>query len=110
MGTTNQIRARIHVLSTAEGGRRNPIYSGYRAGLFLGPDPSVGNDGVVTLEGIEECPPGEDCVAQIALLHPELVKGPLHPTTVFELKEGGRIVGMGTILDLAGGEDYPEFG
>jgi elongation factor Tu len=108
MDVPKEFRARIHVLSTAEGGRRNPLYTGYRAGLFLGSNPIAGNDGIMTLEGLEQCEPGEDCIARIALLHPELVHAPLHPQTAFELKEGGRLVGTGTILEIVAGDTFAD--
>ena len=90
--------AKLSLLSTESGGRRHPIGTDYRAGLFFDVESNSGNDGVVTLIDQERCFPGEECVARIRPLVPELVEQFVRPGSIFEVREGRRVIGHGTVL------------
>jgi len=96
----NAVRVRLYVLATAEGGRRGPIATGYRAGCWIDPiDPAVGgNDGIVTVEDGTLIAPGAEGLAHIRFLFPELVQDKTQPGTSFELREGRRVVARATII------------
>ncbi len=69
-----RFRARLHLRPSEVGGRRTPIFSGYRPMLNFEPwQADRFNDGQVTLEGGDTCAPGEECTAEIRLAAPECV-------------------------------------
>ena|SRR5438552_19204178 len=94
------IRARISLLSSEDGGRKTPLFSGYRAGVFLDSHKKAGNDAVMTLEGKELCRPGETCQVRLDFLHPELLEGPFAPTSAFVLREGARTIARGEVVEI----------
>lgn len=97
MGDLMDISARIYMLSTEEGGRWTPIFSGYRPALYFGERQT---DGAITLHGCERVMPGKQCQVSIRLLHPEHLGHALKPNATFALKEGLRVVGWGTVLKV----------
>jgi elongation factor Tu len=101
MNNVTEIRANVYFPTFAEGGRRHPIFSGYRPHFHFGSD-AMGYDAVITLEGRDRVPPGEACAVRVRFLHPEWLQDVLRPGTAFEVREGLRVVGRGTILETAG--------
>lgn len=103
--SVQEIRAHIHFLSTEEGGRRNPIFSGYRPPLNFGSrwpsgEPML-NDGIVLLDDREQVLPGEECDVRIRLLRPEIVTVEIEPGLQFDVTEGARkLVGHGVVTEL----------
>ncbi len=69
--------------------------------MFFHPESNEGNDGVLTLVDKERCYPNEECVARIRPLFPELVESLVRPGAVFDLREGRRVIGKGTILEVS---------
>lgn len=97
----SEIRVLLYLPTAAEGGRRTPIRSGYRAGVFLHPATSPeGNDGILTIEEGQWSSPGEECLVRIRFLHPELVPHNLSVDQRIELREGARVVGKGVIVEV----------
>ncbi len=103
--SVQEIRAHIHFLSTEEGGRSNPIFSGYRPPLNFGSRGPSGepmlNDGIVLLDDRDRVLPGEECDVRIWLLHPEMVTVDIEPGLQFAVTEGPRkLVGRGVVTEL----------
>lgn len=101
MPLVNVVRATVSLLRTEDGGRKSPLWSGYRATVFLRADkPLTGNDAVMTLDERDICIPGEDCAVQLRFLSPELVQDVLRPGATFQLKEGSRVIANGKVGSL----------
>jgi translation elongation factor EF-Tu-like GTPase len=90
-----RVRAAISLVSTAQGGRAGPIASGYRPSLRFGDRYA---DAAIELLHQSTLFPGEECEAQLVLVHPEHVSEFLKVDQMFDLTEGRRKVGTGTIL------------
>ena len=75
-----------------------PIFSGYRPAFYFGSE-QMGYDGVITLEGRDRAFPGEECCVRVRFLHPEWLQEVLKPDTLFEVKEGAKVVGRGTVIE-----------
>ena len=93
------IRAKINLLPAGEG-RHSPIYSGYRPPFYFG---RYQTDGRIEQIDCEELKPGEESEARICLLHPEFLEDSLHIGAAFEFREGARVVGRGTVLEVGRG-------
>lgn len=104
MNTIFELRAKVYLLKSEEGGRRSPVASGYSPGFDFGVVGSDGrkmqNGGVMILEGREQLAPGEESVVRIRPLIPELIHAAVQPTLEFNVMEGGRAVGRGAILEV----------
>ncbi|WFB06262.1 elongation factor Tu [Streptomyces sp. LX-29] len=85
--------ARVYVLSTAEGGRRTPLSTGYRPQFYIRTADVVGD---VDLGRTAVAAPG-DTVSMTVELGREL---PLEPGLGFAIREGGRTVGAGTVMTV----------
>lgn len=90
------IRATICLLPAATG-RHVPISSGYRPPFYFG---RFQTDGVIYLTVLDELRPGEESEARICLLHPEFLEDSLQVGATFEFREGARVVGRGTVLEI----------
>ncbi|QKV91238.1 elongation factor Tu [Streptomyces sp. NA02950] len=86
--------ARVYVLSTAEGGRRTPVSTGYRPQFYIRTADVVG-DVDLGLTGVAR--PG-DTVTMAVELGRAL---PLEPGLGFAVREGGRTVGAGTVTTVS---------
>jgi len=89
--------AQIAFLSTAEGGRKNPVKTGYRPQFYYD---GHNWDAIQTFPDREWVYPGETVIAYIAFLSPEHHRGKLHPGKEFELREGLQIVATGIVTKL----------
>ncbi len=94
-------RATVDVLSTAEGGRQTPFFSGYRPQFYL-QEYQTYNDVRVTLESpnAEQVAPGARCTARITFAYPECIPVLVEPGLSFALNEGSRTVARGTITEI----------
>ena len=88
------VSARIQLLTTAEGGRHSAAASGYRPNLRFG---ELYTEVAITFQDRRELAPGEECVAKVTFAYPDYVRGYLNVGAEFEITEGGRRVGSGTI-------------
>lgn len=90
------VRASLSILAAAEGGRTTPIVSGYRSlARFEGTEVDLGFE--LELEA-ESLAPGERGTGRLSFWAVEEVPD-LSVGQNFELREGARVVGQGTILD-----------
>ncbi len=94
------VRVKIDLLPTSEGGRSGPLLSGYRSllrfdgsevdfGFELELDPAVGSAGI---------PPGASGSGRVSFWAVEDLPS-LFSGQRFEVREGARVVGRGTIVD-----------
>ncbi|MCX4745751.1 elongation factor Tu [Kitasatospora sp. NBC_01287] len=88
--THTRFTARLHLLATAEGGRRTAITSGYRPQFYLRTGDVVGD---LDLGGHGPALPGESVDVTVTLGQPV----PLEPGLGFAVREGGRTVAAGTV-------------
>ena len=86
--------AEVYILSKEEGGRHTAFFSNYRPQFYFR---TTDVTGIVTLgEGTEMVMPGDNANVQVELIHPIAIeKG-----TKFSIREGGRTVGAGTVVNI----------
>jgi translation elongation factor EF-Tu-like GTPase len=91
------VEAQIVFLSTEEGGKRNPVTTGYRCQFRYD-----GQDwfGLQTFPGKGQVYPGETANAYVTVLSPEDHKGKLLVGKAFQLVEGSHIVANGIVTRI----------
>ena len=84
----------VYVLSKEEGGRHTPFFGNYRPQFYFR---TTDVTGVIQLpEGVEMVMPGDNVAMTVELIAPIAVeKG-----TKFSIREGGRTVGAGSVVDI----------
>ena len=87
--------AKIYFLKTEEGGRKYPIATGYRPAFYFGDQQA---DGAILLDDHECISPGEESTMKIRMLHVDAIQDALRPNARFEVKEGLKVVGRGTVV------------
>ena len=86
--------AQVYVLSKEEGGRHTPFFSNYRPQFYFR---TTDVTGIITLEaGTEMVMPGDNTVMTVELIHPIAIE----QGTKFSIREGGRTVGAGSVVDI----------
>jgi len=95
----HDIEADVHALSTAEGGRKTAMLSGYRPSHNFGKNGHL-NDGKHEYADGAQIDPGRSGRALIWLLAPVENYGLLSVGDSFTVQEGSRIVGHGKITEL----------
>ena len=85
----------VYVLSKDEGGRHTPFFNNYRPQFYFR---TTDVTGVITLpEGTEMCMPGDNVDMNVELITPIAIEMGLR----FAIREGGRTVGSGVVIDVA---------
>ena len=84
MKRVKAIRAKVVFIPTGEGGRREPVFSGYRPAIYCGEHQT---DGEINLEQGDIGLLGEELLVKIRLLHPEHLGDELKPSAKFQIKE-----------------------
>ena len=86
----------VYVLSKDEGGRHTPFFNNYRPQFYFR---TTDVTGVITLpEGTEMCMPGDNVDMSVELITPIAIEKGLR----FAIREGGRTVGSGVVIDIVG--------
>lgn len=89
-----KFKAQIYVLSKDEGGRHTPFFKGYRPQFYFR---TTDVTGTVTLkEGVEMVMPGDNIEAEVELLAPIAMEKAMR----FAIREGGKTVGAGRVVDI----------
>ena len=84
----------IYVLTKEEGGRHTPFFDGYRPQFYFR---TTDVTGIITLpEGTEMCMPGDNVDMKVELITPIAIEKGLR----FAIREGGRTVGSGVVIDI----------
>ena len=85
----------VYVLTKDEGGRHTPFFNNYRPQFYFR---TTDVTGVITLpEGTEMCMPGDNVDMKVELITPIAIENGLR----FAIREGGRTVGSGVVIDIA---------
>lgn len=91
------IEAQIYFLTTAEGGRNGPVRSGYRPQFVYDDHHWDAHQEYPEREWVEL---GETARALLWFLSPECHWGKVSPGMEFEIMEGSRVVGRGTVAAI----------
>ena len=84
----------VYVLSKDEGGRHTPFFNNYRPQFYFR---TTDVTGVISLpEGVEMCMPGDNVDMKVELITPIAIEKGLR----FAIREGGRTVGSGVVIDI----------
>ena len=84
----------VYVLTKDEGGRHTPFFNNYRPQFYFR---TTDVTGVITLpEGTEMCMPGDNVDMNVELITPIAIENGLR----FAIREGGRTVGSGVVIDI----------
>ncbi|MCF0207065.1 MAG: elongation factor Tu [Bacteroidales bacterium] len=87
-------KAEVYVLTKEEGGRHTPFQNHYRPQFFLR---TLDITGEITLpEGTEMVMPGDNVTIDVTLIYPVALNQGLR----FAIREGGRTVGAGQIVEI----------
>ena len=86
----------VYVLTKDEGGRHTPFFNNYRPQFYFR---TTDVTGVITLpEGTEMCMPGDNVDMKVELITPIAIENGLR----FAIREGGRTVGSGVVIEIDG--------
>ena len=89
-----KFKGQVYVLSKDEGGRHTPFFNNYRPQFYFR---TTDVTGVITLpEGTEMCMPGDNVDMNVELITPIAIEKGLR----FAIREGGRTVGSGVVIDI----------
>ena len=95
---TCRLKATLHLLRTADGGRRTAINRDvYRPQFHLGSSSASCRVDEIDKDSLS---PGEAGEVEITLIHPERFGVDLRSGGKFEIREGTRVVGWGVIEDV----------
>ena len=87
-------KAQVYVLTKEEGGRHTPFVSNYRPQFYFR---TTDVTGVIALpEGVEMVMPGDNVEMNVELIHPIAIEN----GTKFSIREGGRTVGAGNVIEI----------
>ena len=89
-----KFQAEVYILSKEEGGRHTPFHNKYRPQFYVRTTDVTGE---ITLpEGVEMVMPGDNLTITVELLQPIALNQGLR----FAIREGGRTVGAGQIIEI----------
>ena len=90
----HKFTAKVYVLSKEEGGRHTPFFSNYRPQFYFR---TTDVTGVIELPaGVEMVMPGDNVDMTVELIAPVA----LEVGTKFSIREGGRTVGAGSVVEI----------
>ena len=89
-----EAQAQVYVLTKEEGGRHTPFFSGYKPQFYIRTTDVTGE---ITLpDGVEMVMPGDNIEMGVSLIMPVAITEQLR----FAVREGGRTVGSGVIIQV----------
>ncbi|MFN9234250.1 MAG: elongation factor Tu [Planctomyces sp.] len=89
-----KFEAEVYVLSTEEGGRHTPFFSGYRPQFYFRTTDVTGTTKL--LGGADMCMPGDNVRVEVELGKPIA----LEDNSRFAIREGGKTVGSGVVTKI----------
>ena len=89
-----KFKAQVYVLSKDEGGRSTPFFSGYRPQFYFRTTDVTGS--IKLAEGVEMCMPGDNVEIEVELIKPIAMDQDVR----FAIREGGRTVGSGKVIQI----------
>ena len=84
----------VYVLTEKEGGRQKPFFAGYRPQFYFRTTDVTGIIGLPA--DVEMCRPGDNVNMTVELITPIAIEKGLR----FAIREGGRTVGSGVVIDI----------
>ena len=90
----NHFTAQVYVLKKEEGGRHTPFLNGYRPQFYFRTTDVTGT--IELPKGTEMVMPGDNVAMEVKLIAPIAIEKGLR----FAIREGGRTVGSGTVVDV----------
>ena len=94
---SQDIEVEMTFLRTDEGGRKSPVFSGYRPQFHY---QGVEGDAQHTYIGIEQVNPGDTVTAQLKFYCPQNHVGRITVGMEFEIREGSRTVAKGRVTKI----------
>jgi len=89
-----RFKAEVYVLKKEEGGRHTPFHNSYRPQFYLR---TLDITGEIKLpEGVEMVMPGDNVTITVELIYPVAINKGLR----FAIREGGRTVGAGAVVEI----------
>ncbi|WP_298544990.1 hypothetical protein [uncultured Aquimarina sp.] len=98
--TSTDFIAELQFLNTEQGGRKNPVTSGYRPHIEFEEYPEYLTSGQQTYLGQETVAPGETVLAEISMLSKDHFTHKLYENMCFEFYEGKHKIGSGKVLEI----------
>ena len=90
-----KFKGQVYVLTKDEGGRHTPFFNNYRPQFYFR---TTDVTGIISLpEGVEMCMPGDNIDMDVELITPIAIEKGLR----FAIREGGRTVGSGVVIETA---------
>jgi elongation factor Tu len=89
-----KFKGKVYILSKDEGGRHTPFFNNYRPQFFIRTTDVTGS--AMLPSGVEMVMPGDDVELEITLISPIAIEKGLK----FAIREGGRTVGAGTVIEI----------
>ncbi len=95
------VRARIRLLSTAEGGRTAPVRGSYRPNHnFFAPDSREMAMAFIELPPGMAVEPGGSIELSVTFWDCGGLEGEIYPGREWRIQEGAKLVGIGTVLSV----------
>jgi elongation factor Tu len=89
-----KFKAEVYVLTTKEGGREKPFFTGYRPQFYFRTTDVTGS--IALPEGTEMVMPGDNVSISVELIQPIAIETQLR----FAIREGGRTIGSGIVTEI----------
>jgi translation elongation factor EF-Tu-like GTPase len=93
------IEAELTFLPTEHGGRKSPVYSGYRPQFYYGGEDW---DAAHDYPEVDTVTPGQTVRARLTFMCPQNHVGRVFVGMSFLLREGNRVVGYGHVTNIDG--------
>jgi elongation factor Tu len=93
-----KFKAKITLYSTDMGGRKTPVFSGYRPSFAF--NTAIHYSGEIKLIGKKELHPGQSSLVHVHLLPARTIRKNLKENDSFIITEGNKTVGTGVIEKL----------
>ena len=90
----NKFNAKIYILTKDEGGRHTPFFGNYKPQFYFRTTDVTGS--IKLPENVKMVMPGDNVELEIELLQPIA----LEQNTKFSIREGGKTIGAGTVLNV----------
>jgi elongation factor Tu len=91
------IEAEITFVPTEQGGRKTPVFSGYRPQFYYGEQDW---DADQEYPDVDSVLPGQTVRALLRFVSPEAQIGRIHPGLEFQVREGAHVVGHGKVTKV----------
>ena len=99
MNNQQDFIAKVTYLTTEQGGRVTPAFSGYRPQIKFAFD-VMQTSGQQIFIDTDKVYPGETVKATIKLLSPHFFEHKLYTDLNFEFREGNQLIGTGIIVEI----------